>query len=330
MTPVLRRAELPAALVRDLTGRDADPAVPRPGSAPRVDGTAWLDRLPRLVDEALARWDLRLDPTAALRAGSSALVVPVVTRSGTPGALKVGWPHTESDTEHLALRAWGGRHAVRLLAADPPSGTLLLERLDAERDLTSGSVVETTAALGEILRGLDRPAPGWAPPLSGELEATVEELAQFHAGSASGHLLPRRMSQRAASLADDLLGAGAATLDARLVHSDLHQLNVLRRDPPGEWVAIDAKPLAGDPHWAVAPALWNRWTDVRAAHDPRAHLQLRLAILCEAAGLDQDRARAMSIVRLVRSAVRALGEAHPDADGWVDRAVTVVKAMQPG
>ncbi|GAA5157522.1 aminoglycoside phosphotransferase family protein [Ornithinimicrobium tianjinense] len=330
MTWVLRRAEIPSALVRDLTGRDADPGSPRPGSAPRVDGTTWLDQLPRLVDDALARWHLRLDTTAALRAGSTALVVPVSTAPGTPAVLKVGWPHRESDTEHLALRTWGGQHAVRLLAADPPSGTLLLERLDADPDLTSGSAVDSVAALGEVLRGLDRPSPGWAPPLSGELVTTVEELERFHADADAAHLLPRRMSVQAASLAADLLTEGAEVLDARLVHSDLHQLNVLRRDLPGEWVAIDPKPLAGDPHWAVAPALWNRWAEVRAAHDPRGHLRLRVGILCETAGLDEDRARAMTIVRLVRSAVWALGAADADAARWVEKAVTIVKAMQPG
>lgn len=322
----LGREELPAGLLEEMGGRPADSAAPGPQTrAARVDGERWLATLPRLVADALARWQLRRDPAAPLRHGHTALVVPVLRPRGDAGVLKVGWPHTEADTEHLALRAWKGRGAVELLAADPASATLLLERLDADRDLSTGSVLDTTEALGALLAALDRPAPPWAPPLSAKLDAIGEDLARLAADPASGHAFPRRMLQQAISLVRDLRAEGTA-VDGRLVHTDLHQHNVLWRPDPGEWVAIDPKVLAGDPHWAVAPALWNRWDDVLRAHDGRAHLRLRLGLLCEAAGLDEDRARAMTIVRLVQNAVWSLTSPGDRVTG----AVTIVKAMQKG
>lgn len=355
MSWTLSSDELPEQLLRDLSGRPADPEpAPETGSritrAPRADGDTWLADLPRAVGTALERWQLERDHGAPLRAGYTALVVPVRRPRGDAGALKVGWPHVEADTEHLALRSWQGSGAVALLAADPASATLLLERLDAERDLSTGSVLDTTEALGQLVARLDRPAPPWAATLSTALRRIQERLAAFQADPDTARALPRRMVQQAGALVRDLLGEGAEVLDARLVHSDLHQLNVLWRPDPGEWVAIDPKPMAADPHWAVAPALWNRWADVLAAHDARTHLQLRLGILCDAAGLDEDRARAMTIVRLVDNAVwaaleRSGGAPHEDvrtgsaphedartgsAPGWTDRAVTIVKAMQPG
>lgn len=327
----LGRVEIPEALLRDLAGRPADGTSGPQTKAPRVDGDTWLDQLPQRLDEALDRWQLRRDEAAPLCAGYTALVVPVLRPRGDAGVLKVGWPHTEADTEHLALRAWRGQGAVELLAADPASVTFLLERLDGDRDLNRGSMLETTEALGSVLRGLDRPAPPWAPPLSAELERVAEGLAAFRADRSAPHQFPRRMVQQARALVGDLLADAAdGTLDARLVHTDLHQGNVLWRPDPGEWVAIDPKVLAGDPHWAVAPALWNRWDDVLAAHDARAHLQLRFGILCEAAGLDEDRARAMTIVRLVHEAVQGVRETPAEAAAWATKGVTVVKALQPG
>ena len=361
-------AELPPQLLKDLTGR-VDPgsdvtdgaggsvaggrSSSRVTTAPRVDGDTWLAQLPRTVAEAMDRWQLARDCSVPLRSGYTALVVPVLRPRGDSGVLKVGWPHPDADHEHLALRAWGGRGAVQLLAADPASATLLLERLDADQDLTSGSVLDTTETLGRLVGVLDRQATPWAPRLSGHLARVAEHLDQLGADPGTARAFPRRMVQQASSIARDLLSEGAVPedvlvvhsgtdrstegggahphpLDARLVHTDLHQANVLWRPDPGEWVAINPKVMAADPHWALAPALWNRWDDVLTAHDARAHLQLRIGLLCDAADLDEDRARAMTIVRLVDNAVRAAQAGLPDAALWADKAVTIVKAAQPG
>lgn len=297
------------------------------GEPGQADREAWLGRLPGLVDAATDRWRLRVDEAEPLRWGFTALVVPVLRPGGDPGALKVGWPHPESDTEHLALRAWKGRGAVRLLAAEPADGALLLERLDATRDLTTGSVLDTSEALGRLLRELDRPAPPWAPPWHEEVDRLAGSLARALADPSAAHRFPRRMLQQAAAIARDVLAEEPAQ---RLVHTDLHQSNVLWRPDPGEWVAIDPKVTAGDPHWAVAPALWNRWDDALAAHDLAMHLLLRIDLVCDAAGLERDRARAMTILRLTQNALWALEEQREDVDAEVTRAVAVIKAMQRG
>ena len=194
-----------------------------------------------------------------------------------------------------------------------------------------------------LVRLLDRPAPPWAPRLSVHVARVAAQLDRFAADPGAAKAFPRRMVQQAASIARDLLSEGSGSagggitgsgaphpLDARLVHADLHQGNVLWRADPGEWVAIDPKAMGADPHWALAPALWNRWEDVLAAHDARAHLHLRIGLLCDASGLDEERARAMTILRLVHHAVHAARTGGPDAAEWADKAVTIVKAAQPG
>lgn len=319
----LPAGQLPAAFVTTVAQHRADPARPAD-----VDGNAWLRTLPGLLDEALDRWDLRVDESARLRWGFTALVVPVIRPKGDPGVLKLTWPHEEADTEHLALRTWRGRGAVRLLAADPASGTLLLERLDADRDLTRGGVPDTSEALGRLLSELDRAAPPWAPALSAQLSGVADRLTAAARAPEVARRFPRRMLQQAASLASALRDEHA--LDARLVHTDLHHANVLWRPDPGEWAAIDPKTVAGDPHWAVAPAIWNRWSDALAAPDLRSHLTFRVGLICGAAGLDADRARAMTIVRVADNALWSLRHGRDDLAEEITRSVAIIKAMQPG
>lgn len=92
------------------------------------------------------------------------------------------------------------------------------------------------------------------------------------------------------------------------------------------WLAIDPKPLAADPAFAVTPALWNRWEEALASGDLRAHLRRRLSIICEHAGLDEERAKAWSIIREVQMGLWAIEDV--DADG-LTKAISIIKAMQP-
>ena len=300
---------VPESFVAAVSGRAPEgDGVRGPGEA----GDSWLRRLPRLVQELLEQWDLTVD--GASRHGVCALVVPV-RRGGDAAALKVTWPHPEARHEHVALRAWDGRGAVRLLAADPGRWGLLLERLDADRDLHAVPLDDACAILGGLLADLDRPALPQLARLSDWAHRQVTDLAT------APHGIPRRLVEQGRAMARDL--ATDPGTDARLVHTDLHYANVLAgaRAP---WLAIDPKPMAADPAFAVAPALWNRWDEVAASHDARRHLRRRVAVLCERAGIDEDRARAWTVVRELD---HALDAAHRgDADG-VTVAVTIIKAM---
>lgn len=296
--------------------------VPAPGF---ISGTQWLPTVPRLVSELVDAWDLRVTGPAAH--GYVSLVLPVTGAAG-PAVLKVTWPHPEARDEHRTLRHWGGRRAVRLLAADPSRWGLLLEALDP-RDLSGQpiGVLESCEEIGALAAALDRPAPPWVTRRASErLPALVADIDEVRSGPHAG-VLPRRLLERGRSLALDL--AGEPDIDARLVHADLHQENVLWRTDPGEWVAIDPHAIAADPTWVVAPAIWNRWAEAVAAHDTRVHLNLRLEVLCEAAGLDPDRARVVTELRILRNAIWDIQEQPPDLSDALTRHVTIIKAMQP-
>lgn len=317
---------IPPAFAALVAGRDAEP---------EVTGDEWLRRLPRILDDAFARWDLSVDGDGAgVRHGVNAVVVPVSRADGSPAALKAGWPHAESTHEHLALRAWGGNGAARLLAADPATSCLLLERLDPDRPLRAERVEDACLRIGDLLARLDRPALPQVPTLSAWLDDLTERLSHPPTDGAGRPTLPRRFLDQAAALARDLRDESG--LDDRLVHTDLHDENVLHRLDPGPdtaaggsdaspWRAIDPKPLSAHPAFAMWPMLHNRWEDL--ADDPRWGVRCRLGWLCEPAGVDEETARAYALLRTVEGALR---EADTDPAADLTRQVTLLKALQPG
>ncbi|WP_405065399.1 aminoglycoside phosphotransferase family protein [Kribbella sp. NBC_01510] len=285
------------------------------------DWAAWLDRLPKLTRELLDEWDLRVNGKAFY--GNCALVVPVTTADGQSAVLKVQFPHWEAETEHLALRAWGGNGAVLLLRADPRRFALLLERLEP-RDLTTVDALDACEIVGSTYKRLHVPAGPQYRTLSGELTRWLERLRQLPASAP----VPHRYVEQAISLSEDFV-ADPAT-DGRLIHTDLHYENMLAADRE-PWLVIDPKPLSGDPHFEVAPLIWNRWDEVVASGDLRFAVRQRFYTAIDAAGLDEVRARDWVIVRQMLNVLWTLEDAGGDESlpqDWLTRNIAIVKAIQ--
>lgn len=287
--------DIPAGLRATMTDRPP---------ADGISGDDWLRAVPRLLTAAADRWSLSAPQTP--RYGECALVVPCTSSSG-PAALKLTWPHSEARFEHLALRAWNGDGAVRLLAADTADHALLLEQLNGARSLTDVDLLEACEIVGSLLRQLDRPGLPQVGPLPLDEWHTLLERRGDH--------VPRRFITRATALLRDL-PAGE-----RLVHSDLHFANVLAGQR-ASWLAIDPKPVTASPAFGVAPVLWNRWPEASAAHNLRSHLRLRVGLVAEAAEVDEDVAIAWSFVRCVLNACETTPE-----DPLLSRWITIAKAM---
>lgn len=269
----------------------------------------WLDRLPGLAAELAEEWQLSLDGDSMH--GYCSLVLPVRTSSGRPAVLKLSFPDVESAHEALALQKWGGRGAVELLRADPHRSALLLERLQVT-DLNDHWDIEACELIASLYPQLHLPAPPQLRRLS--------ELAGAWAGRLAGdeaRALPRRFVQRAAGLAAEF--AVDPATDGRLIHTDLHYANVLAGYRE-EWLVIDPKPLNGDPHYEVAPLLWNRTEELRG--DFHGGVRRRLEAVVDAAGLDEDRARAWVLVRMLVNAL----DPQPDP-GWISLCMAVAKAV---
>ncbi|HEX6485540.1 MAG TPA: aminoglycoside phosphotransferase family protein [Nocardioidaceae bacterium] len=285
----------------------------------------WLDRLPRTVADLVEEWELRYDGLP--RHGYCSLIVPVRTTGGRPAVLKVALPDDENEHEHLALQRWQGNGAVLLLRADPRRYALLIERLHFE-DLSDLWDVEAC----EIVAGLYARLHVPAPPQLRSLTSYVERWNAGLAALPKDAPMPRRLVDQAVSLAASFLSEEAST--GRMIHGDLHYENVLAADRE-PWLVIDPKPMSGDPHYEVAPLLWNRWDEVVASGRVRDAVRRRFHAVVDAAGLDEDRARDWVVVRALHNAfwsvddARSLGRGLDGRDReWITTMVTVAKAVQ--
>ncbi|MCX2929429.1 aminoglycoside resistance protein [Mycobacterium sp. CVI_P3] len=277
---------------------------------------AWVESLPAMARDILAEWQLRPDGPAT--GGYCSLVLPVRTSDRAAAVLKLTFPDEESEHEHLALRRWGGDGAVRLLRADPRRRALLLERLGAD-DLTRLTDVEACHVVAGLYRHLHVPALPQLWTLASLIGGWTTDLAALPRSAP----IPHRLVEQALSLCTQLATDTASS--ARVIHGDLHYQNVLagRRQP---WLVIDPKPINGDPHYEIAPMLWNRIDEMSG--DIRVGVRRRFYTLVDAAGFDEDRARAWVVVRMVLNAMWAVRDAGQASPGWLTTCIAVAKAVQ--
>ena len=278
------------------------------------DWADWVDRLPRLATDLMAAWGLRRDGWPMH--GYASLVVPALTEDDTSVVLKVTFDgDDESEHEALVLRHWDGRGAVRMVRADPSRRALLLERLHTT-DLRDVWDIEACEIVAGLWPRLHVPALPQLRPVTAYVERWIAGLERLPTNGP----VPRRLVQQATSLAADLVSDPEST--RCVIHGDLHYYNVLASDRE-PWLAIDPKPMNGDPHYEVAPMLWNRSAELQG--DLRGGIRRRFHALVDAAGLDEDRARDWVVVREVLNAHWASELSDTEA---TTTALIVAKAVQ--
>jgi streptomycin 6-kinase len=275
---------------------------------------AWVDVLPRTVRDLLDEWGLSVEGSPMH--GSTALVVPVASPDGA-AVLKVAWPHDEGRHEILALQTWHGRGAARLVRADPRRHAMLVERLHV-RDLTAEPVLSACETVAHLYSRLHVAAPPQLVPLTRYVDQWTDDLERL----ARDAPIPRRIVEQSVRLGRSFVGDADSV--GRLVHTDLHYENVLAADRE-PWLAIDPKPVSGDPHYEVAPLLCKRWDEVVATGDVRTAVRRRFHTVVDVAGLDEERARDWVVVRETHHAMWAIEDGDRDR---VTAAIAIVKAVQ--
>ncbi|MDX3750822.1 aminoglycoside phosphotransferase family protein [Streptomyces sp. AK08-02] len=259
-------------------------------------GHAFITALPGRAADFLDRWNLRLDGPSVH--GVTALVLPVLQPDDTPAVLKLQLLDDESEGEPTALRHWNGNHAVRLLDHDTDTGTMLLERLDQTRMLSHHpDAHEATLIIAGLLTHLTaEPAPPGIRRLDDIARHMLDQAPQALTRTPYG---PGRtlVADCAAALREVAPEPGD-----RLLHWDLHDENVLAADR-APWLAIDPKPLAGDPGFDLWPAINNRF-------DPDDVLW-RFDALTDTLSLDREQSRAWTLARVLQNALWAIEDGDP-------------------
>jgi len=166
---------------------------------------------------------------------------------------------------------------------------LLLERLASGRTLSALELREAASEAGKLLRRLAIPAPPGFRNVRTLVDRTAHNLEEWM--DRPDCPLPRIWLEKAVQLARRL--ETEARIDL-LIHADLHYDNILagKREP---WLAIDPRPVAGEPEQAVPELMWTRLEDAESDQG----IERLLATLVANAELDAARAREWVIVRCV-------------------------------
>ncbi|MEU5695634.1 aminoglycoside phosphotransferase family protein [Actinosynnema sp. NPDC020468] len=265
--------------------RFAEATISREGEA----GRQWVDALPALAEEFLERWSCRA--TGPVLHGFVGVVVPAVRADGARVVVKLGFPLSANAAEPIALAAWNGVGAVRLLERDDRRFALLLERL---RPLAEPEPAPFTA-IGRLARRLAVPAPPGVSSLADKALGWAEDVPP-HAARL-GSPLPARVVDAAVANAREL----AADQPATLVHGDLHLGNVMTGR--GELLAVDPTGLVGDPAFELLPLLRGDWPAIAAEPHPGRAVDRRIAEFADAAETDRDRVRRWTQARAAESAL---------------------------
>jgi len=238
--------------------------------------------LAAVVERLCERWGLTLSGEAPKGEWNTILAA---SRRGVPCVLKIAGPEHNATDEAIALEAWNGNGAARLLEADRDHGALLLERLDPDRTLRTAELATAAEIAGSLIHELAVPAPAGLPLLA-DIVSQKPGILRRRQG-ALGEPVPGRWIDIACGLACDL----ATDPGTQLVHGDLHYDNILAgsRRP---WLAIDPKPVIGNPERSVAELMWDRIDDATQPHEVHA----LFAALTGTGMLHSDRARAWTIV----------------------------------
>ncbi|MDQ3709927.1 MAG: aminoglycoside phosphotransferase family protein [Actinomycetota bacterium] len=270
---------------------------------------AWLARLPDLVIELERRWRIRTG--SPYRTGVAAWTAPAITDDGALAVLKVSWPHREARGEAAGLRFWAGNGVVRVLRSDDEIYALLLERCEpgvAIGDAT-GPAEQRLITAAQVLRRLwlRPPATGLALERVGDVTAEWAELVRERY-QRLGHDLDSGLVALGAELLESLPATATRQV---VVHGDFNPGNVLsaRREP---WLAIDPKPMIGDPGYDSWPMLTQLGSPFDEP-DPAGVLAACYRLFADVVEEPVERLLAWSFARTVESALWVVDRGHPDA-----------------
>jgi len=286
-----------------------------------ADGKAWLTGLPDLIAETSHCWNLT-DITPVLKLSYN--FVAYANRDGKSLVLKIGIPRDELISEIAALRLYTGRGACRLLDADIEKGTMLLERLQPGRMLsTLKDDEQATHIAAEVMSQLWRPAP--------ENQFNFIQLKKWFAGfkrlrrryNGKTGPMPENLVEIAETLSQELL---VENKDEALLHGDFHHFNVLESERG--WLAIDPKGVIGPKGYEVGPLLINPNDRFLSGSNPQAQTEKRIAILSEMLGMERERIRSWGICHAVLSAWWSIEDNDPGGGEYSLRCAEIFMTLK--
>jgi streptomycin 6-kinase len=248
-----------------------------------ADADVWLAAVPDLISSVTGRWDLHVTAVAN-RIDAFGMSIPA-RRESDRVTLRIAYPDAFLADETVALGAWDGAGAVRVLEEDDRGAQLRSSPTPGTALSLERNEMRALRMVADALRQL------WIAPPDG-MQTLAAEVRTW------GSSMPERFESVHQPFDEQLMrdaevmfrSFGPSQMDAVLLHGDV-RLDTFLLD--GERaVAIDPKPLAGEPAFDVAALL--RDGPAELVRDPaagRQRLQGRLEQLTDLLDVRASRVR---------------------------------------
>lgn len=272
-----------------------------------TEGKDWLHQLPTLIKHFATKWHLtdiqnfeNLSFNYVAHAYSSLFKKQVV--------LKMGAPHPSFINELKALEFYNGNGAVKLLASDPRSYAMLLERISPGTTLRSLFPAQDDCAIEytcQVMHKLHFKEINSNPQFQ-----TIEKwFTLFETLEIPQDLQPyvRKAEEFVKELA-------TTPVQHYLLHGDLHHDNILL-DSDSNPIAIDPKGVIGERAYEVGAFMCNPAELCEQANVPKI-LNERLDLFSTLLKIDRARLAKACYARIILSAcwtIEANGNWYDDA-----------------
>jgi streptomycin 6-kinase len=252
-----------------------------------ADAEDWLAALPELISWATAAWDLHVTAVAN-RIDAFGLSIPA-RRDSERVTLRVAFPDATLADEATALEAWNGTGAVRILEKDPRGAQLRTSPTPGTSLTLERNEMRALRLAADTLRSLWIEPPAGIQTLAAEVRtwgASLRERYESVHAPFEEHMI-RDAEQMFRSFV-------ATQAEPVLLHGDV-RLGGFVLD--GERaVALDAKPLIGEPAFDVASLLRDGPVDlVRDTVAGTAKMQGRLDQLTDLLNVRAGRVRGWAL-----------------------------------
>ncbi len=269
-----------------------------------ADAEDWLAALPDLISSLTATWDLHVTGIAK-RIDTFGMSIPA-RRDDERVTLRLSFPDASLADETTALQAWNGVGAVRVLETDPRGAQLRSSPTPGTALTIERNEMRALRLVADALRSL------WIEPPPGIQTLTAEARGWGAGLSERYESVHAPFEEHLVRDAETMFRSFVATqASAVLLHGDV------RRDGfvmDGERaVALDAKPLVGEPAFDVASLL--RDDPVALVRDPvagTARMQGRLDQLTDLLEVRAGRVRGWALAVAVDTGLFAYESGDTD------------------
>jgi len=253
------------------------------------EARGWLDGLGDLIGDVRDRWSVELGDASA----TEEAYLLDAQREGEALRLELSYPDGWWVETTLALEAWRGDGALRLLEQDA-HGVRLLERSSpAPQEDELGRVRD----IADIVRRLWVAPPGGITTVAVEVRAWTSELPERHVKA--GRPFDREVVRGAADLLSTL---GPTQGERVLLHGDLHLASLALADD--RRVLTSPRPLVGEREFDLASLLRDTPNDLIAdVNEGRRRVKERSETLIGELGCNATRLKNWAYATAVDQAV---------------------------